>query len=81
MTGSEMNLLNYNEVRKTEQNYWLFSAAYFSEGASNTDINTSGMVYSAKVNNAYGVRPAITLIPNIEYYDGDGSMANPYIIN
>ena len=28
-----------------------------------------------------GVRPTISLIPGIEYTDGDGSMANPYVVD
>ena len=42
-------------------------------------VNTDGYVHNSSNFNE-GVRPSISLIPGIKYTDGDGSMANPYII-
>ena len=44
--------------------------------------------YSGYLNNIYsisynslGVRPVISLIPDIEYVSGDGAMEHPYLID
>ena len=43
--------------------------------------NSSGdMTYGSVSDYSYGVRPAISLKPRIEYISGEGSMANPYIV-
>ena len=82
MSSPEMALLNNRNARKTSQNYWLASSSYFSETrAVGRGIVIDGHMYSGGgvgISNNYGVRPAISLIPEIEYSDGDGSMANPY---
>jgi uncharacterized membrane protein required for colicin V production len=41
-------------------------------------VNAVGDLFNGYVDVAYGVRPAVSLTPGIEYSDGDGSMANPY---
>ena len=80
MSYREMNLLNNSNARKTGQLYWLASPYYFnySNGASGRDVNSGGDMSDSIVDYAFGVRPAVSLIPGIEYSDGDGSMANPY---
>jgi hypothetical protein len=82
MSALEMNLLNQNSARKSGQSYWLFSPGRFGNQYAihySTDVNGDlGTIYT---NSVYGVRPAISLIPGIEYTSGDGSMANPYVVD
>ena len=81
MSSPEMNILNNGNARKTGEYYWLASPSYFySVDASGRHVSTETFS-SSKVSNLYGVRPAVSLKPGIEYIDGDGSMANPYIVD
>ena len=82
MSSPEANILNNSSARKTGQVYWLSSPYYFdSSSASSRGVNASGVVSNIRVYIAYGVRPVISLIPGIKYSgDGDGSMANPYVV-
>ena len=82
ISSPEMNLLNQNLARKTEQYYWLVSPYYFSiHIALGRGVSTSdGSLVNNHVNYAGGARPAVSLISGIEYTTGDGSMANPYVI-
>ena len=59
---------------------WLASPDCFNDsGAYGRVVGTDGGVnYINTVGQAYGVRPAVSLKPGIEYSDGDRSMANPY---
>ena len=79
MSYREMNLLNNYNARKTGQNYWLISPYRFSYIAVEWYVDSGGVLYNNYLIN--GVRPAISLTPGIEYYDGDGSMANPYKVD
>ena len=36
--------------------------------------------YSYVGDTSIGIRPTISLIPGIQYSSGDGSMANPYVV-
>jgi hypothetical protein len=87
MTSPEMNLLGGNDIRKTGSYYWLLSPycfrgyyAYvnnvYSFGAFNNNYVSNGLV-----DNAYGVRPSVSLTTGTEYSSGDGSMSNPYIVD
>ena len=79
MSSPEMNILNNSNARKTGQSYWLASPYYFIyNDADGRYVLTYGRMDSYLVNDARGVRPAVSLTPGIEYSDGDGSMANPY---
>ena len=82
MSSPEMNILNNSNARKTGQSYWLASPFYFDGNSALVryvyafgSMNYDGVMYT------YGVRPAVSLTPGIEYSDGDGSMANPYIVD
>jgi len=82
MSSPEMNIMNNNNARKTRQIYWLASPLYFSGNlARGWYVYASGVMQDDHVGYAYGVRPAISLRPGIEYSDGDGSMANPYVVD
>ena len=91
MSYGEMNLLGNNNVRKSKDSYWLISPAYYIYAhAYLKAVFRSGEYIRVVYNNTYlpgssssssdGVRPAISLKPNTEYVDGDGSMASPYIV-
>ena len=75
--------LNYSSLTRTRDG-WLMTPSKYSGGYAymyETD-------YSGYLNNNYsisynslGVRPVISLIPDIEYVSGDGSMEHPYLID
>ena len=82
MSVRELNILNNPNIRKTGQGYWLGSPYNFSLDSTFEWYNHSDG-YLKQENNYFskGVRPAISLKPDTEYVDGDGSMANPYIVD
>ncbi|MBR1386553.1 MAG: BsaA family SipW-dependent biofilm matrix protein [Bacilli bacterium] len=81
MSNPEMNLLNNSNIRKTGQWYWLASPNYFYNSSANgRHVNPNGSLSSDNVNLEDGARPAISLVSDIKYISGDGSMANPYIV-
>ena len=82
MSSPEANILNNSNARKTGQIYWLASPRYFTENfARGRYVDTNGNMNNYIVNNSVGVRPAVSLTPGTRYSDGDGSMANPYIVD
>lgn len=87
ITYQETNLLNNSNVVKTGHDYWTATPNYFFDKLAMVSqargwyIDSSGKLYGSDISYPRGVRPAISLRPGIEYTDGDGSMANPYIID
>ena len=82
MSSPEMNILNNSNARKTGQFYWLASPHSFDYyRARGRSVFTDGLMRDDGVSVTLGVRPAVSLTPGIEYSDGDGSMANPYIVD
>ena len=84
ITKPEMYLLGAKPVRVTGQSYFLMSPT----GTSTTDINgrvsiinSSGGLSGSWTNTFNGVRPAISLVAGLKYSSGDGSMANPYVVD
>ena len=82
MSSPEMYSLGNSNSRKTGQYYWLSTSRYFfSSDAGERNVSNNGTVGANKIQNNYGVRPAISLKPGTEYIKGgDGSMANPYVV-
>ena len=81
-SASELNLLNQNNARKTGQNYRILSPYYYiSASAYSYYMSSTGSFGTVVMNSAYGVRPTISLIPGMRYSSGDGSMANPYVVD
>ncbi|MBR1937027.1 MAG: hypothetical protein IJ842_04960 [Bacilli bacterium] len=82
MTVPEMNILNNPNARKTGQ-YFLLATAYYTSSVNSyvRGIRAVGTMLYSQVVDPNGVRPSISLIPEIEYSSGDGSMANPYIVD
>ena len=82
MSYGEMNLLDNSSIRKTGERYWTGSPDYSNGFGGIGFVNYSdGRLALNSVGNTNGVRPAISLKPDTEYVDGDGSMANPYIVD
>ena len=82
MSSSDMSMNGYGYILRTGQPYWVGSPYEFSyKSAFEKAPNESGFINSASVSHNYGVRPVISLIPGIEYTSGDGSMANPFIVD
>ncbi|MBR1385263.1 MAG: hypothetical protein IJ568_00370, partial [Bacilli bacterium] len=80
MSAPEMRLLENNNLRTTGDNYWEISPLYFTSMSHNAIVYYSGN-QMPDVSLTVSVRPAVSLAPNIEYVSGDGSMANPYIVD
>ena len=82
LSGPEEKILNNRNIGKTGQPYWLLSPIYFfGNGAVSRYLDASGELAGHDVNASLGVKPAISLKPGTTYSTGDGSMANPYIVN
>ena len=82
MSSPEMNILNNSNARKTGQYYWLASPYYFSSNdAFGRNVYTNGDMNNDNVYDTRGVRPAVSLKQGITYSTGDGSMANPYVVD
>ncbi|MBR3210427.1 MAG: VWA domain-containing protein [Bacilli bacterium] len=83
ISSSEMNILNNQAIRKTGKYYWLISPyGSLASKFANCQTNINGAIAAGSVDKTdRGVRPAISLRPGLEFCEGDGSMANPYIID
>ena len=66
----------------TNTNYWTFSPAMMSGADALVGLVTStGRVSDTGVNNAYVVRPVVSLISGtLVNSNGDGTSANPYVV-
>ena len=83
-TAGEMSLLNNNIIRAYSNNYFLLTPSHFTVNNSNMyTIKKTGMFSTAVTNielDDYLIRPVVSLVPNIKYSSGNGSLTNPYII-
>jgi hypothetical protein len=81
ITSPEINLLYNNNLQWSGQNYWLSSPYNFnSKESSERFMYNDGTLFNI-VSGAYGLRFAISLIPGTEFASGDGSTANPYVVD
>ena len=81
ISNPEMNLLNNSKIITTGQIYWLASPNDFDLYVAHVRIvNSSGTIGRNLVYDVFGVRPAVSLISSTEYTSGDGSMANPFVV-
>ena len=82
LTYPETYLLNNSNIRKMGQYYWLASPRNFVfNNAHECYVSSIGNIGGASVDNAYGLRPSVSLATGTEYTSGDGSMANPYVVD
>ena len=71
-----------NNYLKKSYSYWTMSPAGFSvDHAESYRVDRYGSLNGDAVDNDYGVRPVITLNVNATIRSGEGTSANPYIIN
>ena len=83
ITYNEMILLNYKTVRGVGKDYWLISPQNLMSGQNVWHVSSDGAINGMQGNaltSNKGVRPSVALKSNVFYTDGDGSMANPYVI-
>ena len=87
-TNPEIRLLNNNTLNPYAGggNYFFLMTpmGYYMHYDGYECYTNVGIYYSPvggnSVNTSVGVRPVISLVPGIEYIDGDGSMEHPYLI-
>ncbi len=80
------NNYNYYLRENAVSNYWL--STYKANSVGDLSLINTNYFYTHDTNIAYetdsktfiGIRPAISLIPNIELTSGDGTINNPYIV-
>jgi len=84
LTASEANLMGVN-FAVTGQEYWLGTPDSWHYDGDYSMYTVSPSTYDVlsmeNVDRTAGIRPSISLLPNIEITDGDGSIENPYIIS
>ena len=84
MSSPEMKLLNNGIILNTGQEYRLITPYYFGDSGQKSfvyNLNSSGgFGYNYFVRSSLGLRPAISIKPGTFYVSGDGSMANPFVI-
>lgn len=87
ITASEFDIVGSNSYLKNGENYWFISpyspsnynvSKMYANAAHSKYVPGS---YNSLVSLNYGVRPVISLKPDIEYLDGDGTVTYPYIID
>ena len=82
ITTSEMFAMQNNNLSDTNHWYWVSSPALILHDFTyNRYLRTGGYFdYYERSSTALGVRNVVSLLPDIKYVDGDGSMANPYYV-
>ena len=85
LTVDEMMLakaVTSNSYLRMSTNYWLMSPSnqIYEQNDGFYSSSSSPYISSSLVDKSYGVRPAISLAPGTVYFDGDGTIDNPYII-
>ena len=82
MSSPEMNILYNSNILKTGQYYWLASPIIFIANANGGVVTGNGDLSNYHLGTSKnGVRPAVSLAPDTEYSDGDGSRENPYVVD
>ncbi len=82
MTVAELNLLGIANVRQSSNNYFLMTPAQMSTNyVQMHSISLTGSWISDNANGTYSIRPAISLVADMMYSSGDGSTANPYVVD
>lgn len=86
LTADESKLLNDITLRQNINSGWLitpkeYTTIGFMHNGYN-DYNTMGVFYDSPMNyeTTCNIRPTISLKPNTMYTAGDGSLANPYLV-
>ena len=81
MSIPEMFLLYNPIIRNLGTIYWLGSPYSFENGnAYEREVLGGNLNNIEHVDNSSGIRPSVSLTPGTRYSSGDGSMANPYVV-
>ena len=81
LTDDELRFAGLNTYLKTGSNYWLLSPNMFAEWDAYGDVlEDGGRMWFRREDSALGVRPVISLAPNVRIDKGDGTVNNPYQI-
>ena len=75
------NCFEENKMIAAGQTFYTLSPDDYDYLASYNAIYSSGNSGSTELTITQGVRPVISLVPDIEYLYGDGSMEHPYQID
>ena len=80
--GAKARTENTNYYLSTGQTYHLLSPYRFGDNSAAVFyVYENGMLRSSyRVNSKYGIRPTISLKPDIVYTMGNGTPSNPYVI-
>ena len=78
----ELSLAGYGSSHffNNGQYVWLVSPSYFNFSIAYVMMARSGGFTNNLVSESNGVRPSVSLKPNTEFTDGDGSFTNPFVI-
>ena len=73
---------NYNYYLYTGKLYWTMTPAYWSDSIVHVgNVNSDGQLYADFVAvSSSGVRPVLSLKPNVLVTSGDGTLSSPYVI-
>ena len=81
LAGGGRNAANDTYYLYTGQNYWAGSPSYlFNDNATGFDVYTAGYLHNHYVTSTFGVRPSVSLKPGFSISGGNGTAANPYIV-
>lgn len=91
-TSQELGLLNSNSARTSSGDFWTMSpysyngsgdsyygGAYVRYAGSDGRVEPSAFDYN-RVKTVNGVRPQVSLKPNVKFYKGTGTKDDPYVI-
>ena len=79
LTAGEANIAG-SSMMKTGEYYFLSPYRFGNDYAYVRYVFTSGSLSNDYVDYSVGVRPVVSLIPDVEYSEGDGTANNPYVI-
>ena len=78
--GGKRGTSNSTYYLYTGQYWWSGAPYYFDYHASEFNVNSSGNLNYNYVLSTLGVRPAVSLKPGTKFSSGDGSAADPYVV-
>ena len=81
LSAPELRLAGYGSSHyfNNGQYVWLGSPNFFNYNAYVSEVDSGGWT-NIIVNYTFGVRPSVSLKPNTEFTEGDGSFTNPFVI-
>ena len=80
LTGQIFATANTSNYLNNGSNYWLLSPAFLTNNDARVGKMSNSGIYNDYVSVTNGVRPALSLKHGTLVYDGDGTVANPYIV-